>query len=339
MYQFKDKIPNIKELSKIFSKVAYVKNGIFVLGNTNFEINPMLYTSDITNNNIWIKDENWGNFLINFSNREIKKLDFNIGLNGKIENIIIIAENGIASCFSVSQQKIICNIDIKGIIRYYLTYNDNLFCHIDSNKLVSLSLLTGDYGWEIDLSEKLGNYDKIAKIYGIVNEVLWLVSQRGIIYGIDIHTGQLQHHLNYDNVDYFQERGSVGTVYFYSLFDEKNQKLIGLYAKRYWEIDLLSPENGLQVFDIKDNNSDYFSDEWADPKGMIFDEDYIYFRDISISKVGVFGRKTRHIVWSGKVNDSEERVMTVINNIQVADNKLYVLDSGGTLHIFEKVKN
>jgi hypothetical protein len=147
---------------------------------------------------------------------------------------------------------------------------------------------------------------------------LWLVSQRGILFGIDVNTGILVHHLNYDNVLSFQETGLVNSKYFHSLFDEKAKKLVGIYQKTYWEIDLLNPENGLKIVDLPALNIDYFSNGWANPQGMVFDESYIYFRDIEISTVGVLSRQTQKIVWYQKINDLEPRSSIIINNIQVS---------------------
>lgn len=230
------------------------------------------------------------------------------------------------------------------IFSQFLRIGNLLFTEKLKTTLSSLSLLTGEYEWEVDLGEKLGTYDSIAKIVGVVDEVLWVISQRGILFGIEINTGELLYHLNYDNVESFKEIGNVSAKYFYSLFDEANKKLIGIYRNQCWEIDLTKPTTGLQVFDLEAINLTYFSHPdfyfrgsyWAAPEGVTFDNDYIYFRDIEVATVGIMHRQTKQIEWHTRLNDQEPMVRDVINDIQVPDNKLYVLDSGGTLHIFEK---
>jgi hypothetical protein len=75
---------------------------------------------------------------------------------------------------------------------------------------------------------------------------------------------------------------------------------------------------------------------WAAPEGITFDKDYIYFRDIDISTVGILNRITKKIDWHTRINDLEPRPMIIINDIQITENQIYVLDTGGTLNIFER---
>lgn len=87
----------------------------------------------------------------------------------------------------------------------------------------------------------------------------------------------------------------------------------------------------IKLFYPSDNKID-----WADPEGIAFDDNYIYFRDIEIATIGVLNRQTKQIEWYYRLYDTIPRTNVVINDIQVSDNKLYVLDTGGTLHIFER---
>jgi hypothetical protein len=248
------------------------------------------------------------------------------------------------SLYQLNPFKLIKVLPHRYIFSQFLRIDNLLFTEKLKTTLSSLSLLTGEYEWEADLGEKLGTYDSIAKIVGVVDEVLWVISQRGILFGIEINTGELLYHLNYDNVESFKEIGQVNAKYYHSLFDEANKKLIGIYRNQYWEIDLTNPTTGLQVFDIEAINPAYFSHPdfyfrgsyWAAPEGVTFDSDYIYFRDIEVATVGIMHRQTKQIEWHTRLNDQEPRVRDVINDIQVSGNKLYVLDTGGTLHIFER---
>lgn len=214
----------------------------------------------------------------------------------------------------------------------------------ESKALKSLSLLTGSYEWEVDLEEKLGTYDGISKIYGLVNECLWSVTQRGVLLGININDGTLIHHLNFDGYDTFQQYGTVQMQYFRSLFDEKQQILVGLYENRYWEIDLKADKPALQMTDIKVLNPSYFNNpsfiyevyHLAAPEGIAYDEHYIYFKDNEISTVGVLNRQTKQIEWHDKLYELPGRSYVMIRDIQVAANKMYVLDEKGVLHIYER---
>jgi hypothetical protein len=71
-----------------------------------------------------------------------------------------------------------------------------------------------------------------------------------------------------------------------------------------------------------------------------FTPDYIYFLigGVCSTSVGIFDRKILQIVWQHDfVFDQSGAEYIMLNQPpQVADNKLYVLDTGGTLHIFER---
>ena len=309
----------------------------------------------ICKNDFYAFGDSIHNYLGDFRNKTVSEIDFMFSSECIWRNGAITNEN---YRYDTSDRKVKADYFILdfGTKQKRILFRDlqgRITCLFDDNKkaiysfkttLRSLSLITGEYEWEVDLGEKLGTYDSIAKIVGVVDEVLWVISQRGILFGIEINTGELLYHLNYDNVESFKEIGNVSAKYFYSLFDEANKKLIGIYRNQCWEIDLTKPTTGLQVFDLEAINPTYFSHPdfyfrgsyWAAPEGVIFDNDYIYFRDIEVATVGIMHRQTKKIEWHTRLNDQEPMVRDVINDIQVSDNKLYVLDSGGTLHIFEK---
>jgi hypothetical protein len=58
------------------------------------------------------------------------------------------------------------------------------------------------------------------------------------------------------------------------------------------------------------------------------------------SLLGVFNRQTRQIDWLHDMTLSIDPNLGYVASLnqapQISDDKLYVLDSGGTLHIFEK---
>jgi hypothetical protein len=217
---------------------------------------------------------------------------------------------------------------------FQVIVNNNAITIKNISTLRSLSLLTGEYDWEVDLELYLPNEDYIKTIYGVVGNGLWLTSYWGVLICIDILSGTIVHLLNYENVDY--KTPNVGTMYAQSLFDEHNKKLIGVYKKQYWEIDLQNPPLAMQTYDLTEYNSDYFKDEWHNPEGMKFDEDYIYFRDVERSTIGILNRNTKIIDWHNKLRDVEPRPVDIINDIQITKNKIYTLLTDGTLFVFEK---
>jgi hypothetical protein len=118
----------------------------------------------------------------------------------------------------------------------------------------------------------------------------------------------------------------------------ENGKLYNLTGSIYYAFDVVS-----QAFELLwlDNRKD----EFLNIKHATFTEDYIYFtasfnQNISPTVLGVFNRKTLTIDWQHEPNlaiDPNLGYLASLNNApQVGENELYVLDSSGTLFIFEK---
>ena len=71
-------------------------------------------------------------------------------------------------------------------------------------------------------------------------------------------------------------------------------------------------------------------------KQAVCTNDFIYFiggYTFTTNIVGVFNRKTCNIDWQKSINLLET---DNLKDIQYANNKIYVLDTGNQLHIFEK---
>lgn len=65
-------------------------------------------------------------------------------------------------------------------------------------------------------------------------------------------------------------------------------------------------------------------------------EDYIYFNDVRKAKVGILEKATGNIIWTFKLPVKDGVTIPASNVPQVHENRMYVLDSEGTLHVFEK---
>lgn len=70
----------------------------------------------------------------------------------------------------------------------------------------------------------------------------------------------------------------------------------------------------------------------------VIHDDYIYFiggkaQGVFKNGIGVFDRQKNEVVWQTEI-ELEDYV--VLNQIQVGDNKIYVLDNEGTLRIYER---
>jgi hypothetical protein len=190
---------------------------------------------------------------------------------------------------------------------------------IRNTTLNYLSLLTGEYEWEVDL----GAYGEIDKILGVSAGILWVWLNGYQIVGIEITTGKICRHFSP-----FKGIFEDGKFYFnFPHFEEEEDKIY-FFERNYWiEIDLKSQKTKI-LWQGQEENINL----------SVFTKDYIYFisspsHSVYSNRIGVFDKSAKKIVWSTSLN---LETFITLNQIQVGYNKIYVLDSGGTLHIFEK---
>jgi hypothetical protein len=353
-YIFLARRENVKNYAAYNDKIAFLLNdGSFFYNNENFGKAVesfffqgifLYYSVDGVSTTIMNTNTGEKKYIPNIFNAgTVQNNTFLIGNNyERFGNTLFYSAK--ISLYEINPYRLMKILPQRYIFSQFIRNGNLLFTEKLKTTLSSLSLLTGEYEWEIDLESKLGIYDGIRKIYGIVNNCLWVVTERGVLLGINVNDGMLIHHLNFDGYDTFQQYGTVQMQYFRSLFDEKQQMLIGVYENRYWEIDLKADKPTLQTTDIKALNPSYFNNpsfiyevyHLAAPEGIAYDEHCIYFKDNEVSTVGVLNRKTKQIEWHDKLYELPGRSYVMIKDIQVAANKMYVLDEKGVLHIFEK---
>jgi len=204
---------------------------------------------------------------------------------------------------------------------------NNLYYKQSHTTLKSLSLLTGEYEWEVDL----GAYGEIDKIIGVCNEILWVGVGSKMLIGIDIKYGKIMHiidkpsHFAYQSGAFNYFRGHDGQI------DEKAKKIVGFEFDTYYELDLVTMEFTYWIF-REEAKAMKIEARYATQNIHI--GDYIYFIDKLNAKIGIFDRQNKKIIEAYAF--PENSCTGIINDLQVTDNKMYVLDTGGTLHIFEK---
>jgi hypothetical protein len=233
--------------------------------------------------------------------------------------------------------------------------NECLFIHKFPNPIISsLSLLTGEYEWEVDLggrkylddsqAEKEAN---ITEIIGIWENQLLVVMDSGELISIDIHTGKILwsknvhlRHWDTTEVAYPVLRDWRNRSQFWrNYWHLENGYLYNLDGNVYYRVSLAT-----QTLEILWQD-DLSKEEYLTFSHKTYTEDYIYFtgsynRALSPYLLGVFNRKTLAVEWLYDFGDALANQGDYAHSLnqapQVAGNKLYVLDSGGTLHIFER---
>ncbi|MCV2486986.1 hypothetical protein OD917_18790 [Flavobacterium sp. SH_e] len=230
-------------------------------------------------------------------------------------------------------------------------FNNNLIHRQGHTYIKSFSLLLDLHQWELDLSGRKYTINseeheaKIIRLLGFYNNQLLVFMQGDILVSIDINNGKiLSETMPFEgllNVNGFQI-----TDFRDLKLDVKSGKIFMLNKHYYYEIDLNTFESK-QLKSFFTGNSfevgrlSHISENA--PKDIlinqsIYTEDYIYFiggYSLSSNVVGAFNRTTYEIDWQETIDLWQIDRYNNLKDIQYANDKLYVLDTNGTLRIFE----
>jgi outer membrane protein assembly factor BamB len=210
--------------------------------------------------------------------------------------------------------------------------------------LRSLSLFTGEYEWEVDLiGRKYLDFSEektaeIRHIVGVWENLLVVTMTHNEIIVIDIETGTvlwethdlLKKQLQKDSSGKW--RGYLQNCYL------ENGKLYELTSSIYYSIDLRTQKVEILWQDKRER-------DYVTVVHTTYTENYIYFTGSYNNRfqphiLGVFNRKTLQIDWIHDMDLSIDPKLGYVASLnqapQFSEDRLYVLDSGGTLHIFER---
>lgn len=226
---------------------------------------------------------------------------------------------------------------------YYITISEILiiYNYSTSEKLWQLALSSlGKFQTEF-AGEK--NYE-VRQFVGVYKDVLWVFLNSQEFIGLDINSGEIIHWLKgvkKENIsgeidEYLDEKDIY--VFFDTnyLIDTKAKKIIGLKADRYYEIDLDSEFIEPKMFglwtkmqNVGINKNDISS------RNIVVDNN-LYFYNHNDLKFAIFDIDTKEIIYVSDKLTQDESKRHQIKDFQVANDKVYVLDSTGDLYIFEK---
>ena len=290
-----------------------------------------------------------------FYKNKIEKVNSASWLNTLSKNTILLYQY-INELFTISLYSLIddsINLIKEKIDLWNLYRNADLLYFYDKSKvnIKSLSLLTLEYLWEANLSGRkhiINNekYEtKLIEILGVYENYLlvWLEGDRLI--SIDTNNGNILYEIlpfeGLLDVNGFQLWD------FKNLFlEQETGKIIMLNKLFYYEIEIKTQKvDVLKSFYTGNAYGLGRLPNMPEPptditfKKAVYTKDYIYFMGgytFATNIVGVFNRKTYNIDWQESINLTETDKFNNLKDIQYADNKIYVLDTEGTLRIFEK---
>ena len=187
--------------------------------------------------------------------------------------------------------------------------------------------------------------DRISKILGITENLLWFSTQFGRLVALDVATGKVVYQLSgnpadQDKVEYTQVAG-LGDCF----YRESDRSIVCISYLGFQVIDATTGDLA---------ESRVFLEEDPDGIGRF---DYIYAPNLQgdyftflaemktdrygIGRVGIFDLKARKLLWTEEIIPFEERKATrnhlvTPQPLYISGDKLYIKDVKDTLHIFQR---
>lgn len=187
---------------------------------------------------------------------------------------------------------------------------------------------------------------EVEQFVGIYNNILWVYIERGGFIGLDIQTGELKHRILgipkgnlLGKVDSYVDSEEFYIFYRAKfILDEKKGIIIGLIADRFFEIDLNKEKITPMLYGMWDKMEKMNLKKYGVNGNTSLQGDLLYFYNDKELQFGVLDINTKEIIYVSEpiavveIDDS----FTRLRDLKVSENKVYILDSNHTLHIFER---
>ena len=225
----------------------------------------------------------------------------------------------------------------------FLEWKEKLFFK-NKNTIQGIEIYTGQFLWEFPLSS-LGKWKnswdeerdfEVYKLIGIYNNILWAFIEIGGFIGLDIKTGELKYRIS----EYHM--GKESKLFFRSDYylDNERGKIFGL-AHIFIEIDLNQDPPFVTQYGLQEEFEKYNIKKANDTaEDFVVQDNLLYFYLAEQLRFGVLDINTKEIIYISEPIAVVERddSFTQLRDLKVSENKVYILDSNHTLHIFEREK-
>ena len=223
----------------------------------------------------------------------------------------------------------------------FLEWKEKLFFK-NKNTIQGIEIYTGQFLWEFPLSS-LGKWKnswdeerdfEVYKLIGIYNNILWAFIEIGGFIGLDIKTGELKYRIS----EYHM--GKESKLFFRSDYylDNERGKIFGL-AHIFIEIDLNQAPPFVTQYGLQEEFEKYNIKKANDiAEDFVVQDNLLYFYLAEQLKFGILDINTKEIIYVSEPIAVVERddCFTQLKDLKVSENKVYILDSNHTLHIFER---
>ncbi len=275
------------------------------------------------------------------------------------ENEVIIAINGGESycVYNISDRFISNKLEKITNVVFCLHFGRFVFTNQSNDSVYCNNKDTGALFWHFDVTEP-GRYrewypegpehpGEVRKFIGVWEGMLLVALSGYTIVALDVETGRVLH--KWRDIPGFEPGWMPSAIPKPErmVLDAAGGKLVALWSRYFWEIDLRSGD--IQMHDL--------SADFGTPRDLVqylvqgglnpallgdkhliaFAERYHSARDGSDAEIIAFNRQTRQIDWRHTF-PLGAGVQFGVNDPAIAGNRLYALDISGTLHIFERTE-
>ena len=203
---------------------------------------------------------------------------------------------------------------------------------IDSDSILWEFPLSSLGKWKNSWDEE--KFFEVYKLIGIYNNILWAFIEIGGFIGLDIKTGELKYRIS----EYHM--GKESKLFFRSDYylDNERGKIFGL-AHIFIEIDLNQDPPFVTQYGLQEEFEKYNIKKANDiAEDFVVQDNLLYFYLADQLRFGVLDINTKEIIYVSEPIAVVERddCFTQLKDLKVSENKVYILDSNHTLHIFER---
>ena len=203
---------------------------------------------------------------------------------------------------------------------------------IDSDSILWEFPLSSLGKWKNSWDEE--RFFEVYKLIGIYNNIFWAFIEIGGFIGLDIKTGELKYRIS----EYHM--GKESKLFFRSDYylDNERGKIFGL-AHIFIEIDLNQDPPFVTQYGLQEEFEKYNIKKANDTsEDFVVQDNLLYFYLAEQLRFGVLDINTKEIIYISEPIAVVERddSFTRLRDLKVSENKVYILDSNHTLHIFER---
>ena len=234
---------------------------------------------------------------------------------------------------------------------YIYIYKKNKI-YDDVMSIRAFSIQEKEHLWEFSLAS-LGKWKnpytdeeidfQVRRLIGIYNNILWVFLNAEGFIGLDIETGELKYRIR----EYHQAIGKTSTSSYddskgffrsdYLLNSEKG-KILGLAVDVFIEIDLTQEPPFVTQYGLQEEFEKYNIKGKDTSTKYAVQDNLLYFYLFDQLRFGILDINTKEIIYVSDPIAVVERddCFTQLKDLKVSENRVYILDSNHTLHIFER---